>query len=191
MDSKERTDNLLHEWEAINRRIESIDARLWQGAGILLVISIGGISIIGWSPPKSLAGFISIGIIGLASLAVLSVWWYIFHRWIHLQRIYSHRAREIEASLDLWFNRYARLIEYWETPEAEILGKGDLRENDSAAYNRLEQFWEHHKKTGFVHVKILIGLRLLTIVLGITWILLIALYGIAYFIPHVLGLGSG
>ncbi|MBE9501661.1 MAG: hypothetical protein KAX23_04970 [Dehalococcoidia bacterium] len=71
------------------KRIESIDARLWQGAGILLVISIGGIALLGWTPPKTKADFLSAMAAGVFSILVLVVWWYIFHRWIHLQRIYS------------------------------------------------------------------------------------------------------
>jgi len=190
MDLRETTSNWLHEWEAISRRIESIDARLWQGAGILLVISIGGISLLGWSPPKAMADFIFVVVTGMVSLAVLFTWWYIFHRWIYLQSIYSYRAREIEERLNLWFNRYARLMEHWESEEAENLGKRELREKDRAAYNRLQYLWENQKKTPFVHVTIRSALRSLTIILAIAWLMFMALYRIAYFLPQTLGLGD-
>lgn len=186
MDLRETTSNWLHEWEAISRRIESIDARLWQGAGILLVISIGGISLLGWNPPKTMADFILVVVAGVMSLAILFVWWYIFHRWIYLQRIYSYRAREIEKKLNLWFNRYARLMEHWESPEAESVGKSELRGKDRDAYDQLQHFWENQKKIHFVHVTIRSALRSLTIILAIAWLMFMALYGIAYFLPQIL-----
>jgi hypothetical protein len=181
MDLREVTSNWLHEWEAISKRIESIDARLWQGAGILWVISIGGISILGWNPPKTIGDFTIVVIAGLVSLAILFVWWYIFHRWIYLQGVYSYRAREIEEKLDLWLNRYARLIEHWESEEAESLGKSELREKDRAAYDKLQRFNDEQAKKRFVHFTIRNALRALTIILAIGWLLFMALYGIAYF----------
>jgi len=178
---KETNSKWLREWEAISRRIESIDARLWQGAGILLVMSIGGILILGWNPPKTMVDFILVVVVGLVSFVILFVWWFIFHRWIYLQGIYSYRAREIEERLNLWFNRYARLMEYWESEEAESLGKSELREKDRAAYNKLQQFHDKQVKRHFVHFTIRNALRALTIVLAIGWLLFIALHGIAYF----------
>ena len=81
--------------------------------------------------------FILVVVVGLVSFVILFVWWFIFHRWIYLQGVYSYRAREIEEKLNLWFNRYARLIEHWESEEAESLGKSELREKDHAAYDKL------------------------------------------------------
>lgn len=67
-------DKWLREWEVIMRRIESIDARLWQGAGILLVISIGGISLLRWNPPTTLADLVFALVAGLVSVAILVAW---------------------------------------------------------------------------------------------------------------------
>ena len=105
-------DKWLREWEAIMRRIESIDARLWQGAGILLVLAIGGMSLLGWNPPNSLADLVVVFVTGLLSISILVVWWFIFHRWIYLQGLYVYRAREIEQLFDLRFNTYAYILEY-------------------------------------------------------------------------------
>ena len=140
-----------------------------------------GISILGWNPPKTMGDFILVVVSGLVSLAILFVWWCIFHRWIYLQGIYSYRAREIEEKLNLWFNRYARLIEHWESEEAESLGKSELREKDRAAYDKLQQFRDKQVKKHFVHFTIRNALRALTIILAIGWLLFMALYGIAYF----------
>ena len=64
----ETHDMWLREWEAIMRRIESIDARLWQGAGILLVFSMGGISVLSWTPPNTREDVILGCVIGVLSL---------------------------------------------------------------------------------------------------------------------------
>ena len=61
----------LREWEAIMRRIESIDARLWQGAGILIIVSIGGISLLGWDPIVTKGDFVFALGVGLFSILVL------------------------------------------------------------------------------------------------------------------------
>ena len=188
MDLRETTSNWLHEWEAISRRIESIDARLWQGAGILLVISIGGISLLGWSPPETKADFLFAFGTSLFSILVLITWWFIFHRWIHLQRIYSHRAREIEDEIDLRLNRYARLLEHWESETMIAPDKGKLKEKDPAAYDRLQKFWENQRKRRFGHVTIQWALRSLTAILIFTWIAFILFYTVGYFWPELLGL---
>lgn len=188
MDLPKGTDNLLREWDAIMRRVESIDARLWQGAGILLAISIGAISLIGWAPPNTKADFIFALGAGLFSILVLVVWWFIFHRWIYLQRIYSYRAREIEDKLDLRLNRYARLFEYWESKSAVDLGKGELKERDPSSYDRFQEFWENQSKRCFSHVTIQWCLRLLTVILIFAWITFILMYTLGYFWPEILGL---
>jgi len=178
-------DTWLREWEAIMRRIESIDARLWQGAGILLVISIGGISLLGWNPPRTLADFIFALVAGLVSIAILVAWWFIFHRWIYLQGLCSYRAREIEQYLDLRFNTYAHLLEYWESSTMRniSISKKRLKEKAPDDYSQLESFWDKQKKVRFVHTTIRTMMGQLTIILGIAWILFLILYGIAYFYP--------
>jgi len=190
MNLQETTDSLLREWEAIMRRVESIDARLWEGAGILLVISIGAISLLGWDPPVTKADFIFVFGAALFSILVLIAWWFIFHRWVHLQRIYSYRAREIEDKLDLRLNRYARLFEYWESKTVVDLGKDELKDKDPIAYDHLQNFWENQRKKRFSHVTIQWSLRSLTAILVVAWILFTTLYGIAYFLPQFLGLGN-
>jgi len=170
--SSETSVRLLHEWEAIMRRIESIDARLWQGAGILLAFSIGGISFFGWHLFRAMAALIPGIIASGVAIAILLIWWHIFHRWIYLQGIYSHRAREIERNLDLWFNRYARLIQHWETKDEES-ARNELKQSYPASYTELERFWKKHKKKRFIHVTIRGSLRGLTITLMVAWSLLL------------------
>jgi hypothetical protein len=178
----------LREWEAIMNRIESIDARLWQGAGILLLLSVGGISLLGWDPPISRADLIFAVGSGVFSLLVLAVWWFIFHRWIHLQRIYSYRAREIEAELELRLNRYARLFEYWEAETAVGLDKKEFKEKDPVAYDRFERFWESQHKRRFSHLTIQWSLRLLTLILVVAWVAFVLVHAAGLFWPTLLGL---
>jgi hypothetical protein len=178
----------LREWEAIMSRIESIDARLWQGAGILLILSIGGISLLGWDSPITKADFTFVLGAGLFSIVILVVWWFIFHRWIHLQRIYSYRAREIEEELDLRLNRYARLFQYWQKETTIDLGKSEFREKDRAAYDRFQNFWKNQRKRRFSHVTIQWSLRLLTLILIVAWTVFILIHAAGLFWPTLLGL---
>jgi hypothetical protein len=178
----------LREWEAIMNRIESIDARLWQGAGILLLLSVGGISLLGWHPPVSRADFISAVGSGVFSLLVLAVWWFIFHRWIHLQRIYSYRAREIEAELELRLNRYARLFEYWEDETAVGLDKKEFKNRYPDAYERFQEFWENQQKRRFSRLTIQWALRLLTLILVVAWVAFVLAHAVGLFWPTLLGL---
>jgi len=178
----------LREWEAIMSRIESIDARLWQGAGIILLLSVGGISLLGWDTSVSKTDFIFAVGSGLFSLLVLAVWWFIFHRWIHLQRIYSYRAREIEDELDLRFNRYARFFEYWEAEKIAGLSKKEFKEKEPAAYGHFERFWESEHKRRFSHLTIQRSLRLLTLILVVAWVAFVLVHATGFFWPTQLGL---
>ena len=160
----------LREWESFMRRIEAIDARLWQGAGILLLLSIGGISLLGWEAPVSKTDFIfSIGS-GVFSLSVLAVWWFIFHRWIHLQRIYSYRAREIEDELDLRFNRYMRFFHYWESEDKVGSDKKKFKDKFPDAYDHFQEFWKKESKRRFSRLTMQWAHRLLTIILAVAWV---------------------
>jgi hypothetical protein len=177
----------LHEWEAIMSRIESIDARLWQGAGIILVLSVGGISLLGWNPPISRADFIFVVGIGVFSLLVLIVWWFIFHRWIHFQRIFSHRAREIEVELDLRLNRYTRFFEYWEDRKI-ALDKKEFKKKIPDAYNRFRKFWESEHRRRINYRTIEWSLQALTFILGTAWVAFVLVHAIGLFWPTLLGL---
>lgn len=164
----EESANLLHEWQAIMKRIESIDARLWQGAGILVAFSIGGLSFLGWLLLRTVTVHVAGLATSIVAVAILIIWWHIFHRWIYLQTVYSHRAREIERSLGLWFNRYARVVEHWETEEGQRI-RDELRQHNEASCVELERFWEKYKKKRFIHQTIRGSLRGLTIVLLVAW----------------------
>ena len=150
--------------------------------------SLGGISLLGWDAPVSKADFVFAVGAAVFSLFVLAVWWFIFHRWIHLQRIYSYRAREIEDELDLRLNRYARLFEYWEAKAAVDLGKKEFKEKEPAAYDRLERFWESQHKKRFSHLTIQWLLRLLTLILVAAWVAFALIHAAGLFWPTLLGL---
>jgi len=173
----------LREWEAFMRRIEAIDARLWQGAGILLLLSIGGISLLGWEAPVSKTDLIfSVGSSAF-SLSVLAVWWFIFHRWIHLQRIYSYRAREIEDELDLRFNKYMRFFHYWESEAKVGLDKKKFKDKFPDAYDHFERFWESNHERRFSHLTMQWAHRLLTIILAVAWVVFILVHAVGFFWP--------
>lgn len=174
-------DILVREWDAIMRRIESIDARLWQGAGILLILSIGGISALRWAPPDTRTDVIFGCAIGLFSIAVLIVWWFIFHRWIRLQRVYTHRAMEIEDELDLRANIYGSLFQHWDINTKEINElKEKLKERDSNAHDRLGARYQELQGKRSTHLKIETSLELLTAILALAWLMFITLYAILY-----------
>jgi len=175
-----REERLLREWEAFMRRVESIDARLWQGASILLLLSIGGISLLGWEAPASKTDLIfSVGG-SVFSLFVLAVWWFIFHRWIHLQRIYSYRAREIEDELDLRFNRYMRFFHYWESEERIGSDKKKFKDKFPDAYDNFERFWESNHKRRFSHLTMQWAHRLLTVILAVAWVVFMIAHAAAF-----------
>ncbi|GEM_PF-1532965 len=178
----------LREWEAIMNRIESIDARLWQGAGIILILSVGGISLLGWSPPISRADLVFAVVSGVFSILVLIVWWLIFHRWIYFQGIFSYRAREIEDELGLRLNRYARLFESREAKKMVDLYKQEFKEKNPDAYNRFKKFWESQHKKRFSHFTIRWSLRLLTIILGTAWVVFILVHVVGFCWPTLFGL---
>ena len=181
-------EKLIHEWETIMHRIEAIDARLWQGAGIILILSVGGISLLGWAAPVSKADFIFAFGSGVFSLSVLAVWWFIFHRWIQLQRIYTYRAREIEDKIDLRSNRYARFFKYWEVEKIVGLSKKEFKEKEPAAYEDFQGFWEKEHKRRFSHLTIQWSLRLLTIILAVAWVAFVFVHAAGLFWPSLLGL---
>lgn len=98
-------------------------------------------------------------------------------------------AREIEEGLNLSFNTYARLIEHWGSTDADTTaGKSSIEEKRPDTYKRRQSFWDKHKNRHFIHVTIERSLELLTIVLGIAWLVFVIFYGLAYFSPSVLGL---
>jgi hypothetical protein len=151
-----------------------------RGAGILLIISLGAISLLGWSPPITEDKMMLAVVAGIFSILVLLVWWFIFHRWIHLQRIYSYRAREIEDAYDLRVNRYARIIEYWESQTVVDIGKEELKSKDLEAFNRLEKFYNYQRKKHFGNLTIQWCLRCLTILLALSWFIFMSLHVISF-----------
>ena len=178
----------LREWEAIMRRIESIDARLWQGAGILIIVSIGGISLLGWHSIVTKGDFVFALGVGVFSILVLVIWWFIFHRWIYLQEVYSYRAREIETALDLTlrWNTYTRLLEFWPDKKTVDLGKDELEARYPEAYERLQNFWKGQRKKRFGRRTIKSSLRLLNAVLWLAWAAFIIIHAVGYFWPQFL-----
>jgi hypothetical protein len=180
----------LREWEAIMRRIESIDARLWQGAGILIIVSIGGISLLGWDPVVTKGDFVFALGAGVFSILVLVIWWFIFHRWIHLQEVYSYRAREIETDLDLTlrWNTYASVLELWPSKKTVDLGKVKFEAKYPDAYERLQNFWKSQQKKRFGRRTIKSSLQLLNVILWLAWAAFIIIHAVGYFWPQFLGI---
>ncbi len=159
---------LLSEWVAISQRIEHIDARIWQGAGILLIISIGGFSFFGWNPPKTVFDIIARIVVAIFSIIVLLIWRKVYNRWIYFQDIFGYRAREIEKILDLRMNLYAYSIEYWETEPDTKVYLDDLREKDGEAFNGLKNIYDRSKNRAG-RTKIHTALTWLT---WLTWLLI-------------------
>ena len=174
---------LLSEWVTISQRMEHIDARIWQGAGILLVISIGGFSFFGWNPPKTLFDFIAGIVVAIISIIILLIWRKIYTRWIYFQSTFGHRAREIEQILDLRMNFYTRSIEYWETRPDTKAYLNDLREHDREAFNRLEDLYKKQSKNKVGRTKIRTSLGWLTWLLICLWVIVIITYTLVFIYP--------
>ncbi len=174
----------LEEWKTANKRIDSIDARIWQGTGILLVISIGGFSLLSWSPPSTLLEYCSTVAVASISVVVLFIWQRIYQRWQYVQSIYGYRLREIESDLGFLprLNLYARVLEYWDRKEdtRQIIEKLEKEENES--YLRLRDFYKQqikHKNLG--RTPLYKTLNYLTYLLIALWILVIILNSLIYF----------
>jgi len=180
-DSSKKT-MLLNEWTTINQRIDNIDARIWQGAGILLVLSIGGFSFLGRDQSAQLTNFLSIIIISVFSLVILYIWLRVFNRWIYVQGMLGYRAREIEREMDfhIRFNWYARSIEYWEDKEDTKAFLCRLKENEPDAYNKLFKFYEDQKQKKLGRASIRTTLNWLTILLMAMWVFTGVLYTILF-----------
>jgi len=143
LEKSQRENILLSEWITANKRIDNIDARIWQGAGILLVISIGGFSILNWKPPHTLIEYLSTMVIAIISVIVLLIWQRVYQRWQYMQSIYGHRAREIELELGLCLklNSYARILEYYGKSNEETKSViSRLKEDDNESYKKLLAF---------------------------------------------------
>jgi len=193
MEESQKNSILLSEWATMNQRIDNIDARIWQGAGILLVLSIGGFSFINWRLPLSLMDFFSVITISVVSLVILYIWLHVFHRWIYIQAILGHRAREIEQELGLRFHQYARTMEYWkedieniEDEETKIF-ISELKENDTKSYNNISKFRDDQRKKKLGRTSIRKSLTWLTVLLMIMWFSVI----IAHSTMLVLGNSTG
>ncbi len=174
----------LEEWKTSNKRIDSIDARIWQGTGILLVISIGGFSLLSWNPPSTLLEYCSTIVIALISAAILFIWQRIYQRWQYVQSIIGYRMREIESDLGFFprLNLYAYVLEYWDRKEAtkQIIEKLEKEENES--YLKLRDFYNNQKKhKKFGRTPLYKSLNHLTYFLISLWILVIILNSLMYF----------
>lgn len=176
---------LLSEWVTISQRIEHIDARIWQGAGILLIISIGGFSFFGWNPPETLFDIIAGIVIAIISIIVLLIWRKVYNRWIYFQGTFGHRAREIEQILDLRMNMYAHSIEYWQTRPDTKAYLNDLREKDGEAFNGLKNFYDGQSKNKVGRTKIQTSLTWLTWLLICLWVIVIITYALVFRYPNL------
>lgn len=160
----------LQEWLAIMERISSLDTILWQGAGVLLVLSFGGVSLIGASESESEIFTIFLAV---SSILILIIWWFIFHRWLYLQSLYSFRAREIESKLGLFHNVYARYVEYHKYEPRSNFVVNFEKDYPSQAQELREFYNDHLLKRKFSRVTIRRSLECLTYLLVFTWIVLI------------------
>ena len=182
MEDAERNTLLLNEWISISKRIDSIDARIWQGAGILLVISIGGFSLIGRNPSNTWFDLSVVALAAVISIAVLIVWLQVFSRWIFIQGNLGYRAREIEDILDLRYNRYSRLIEYWDKTEGTKADLLNLKEHYNQDYINLEKFYRFQSKKKLGHTTIRAALRSLTYILIFLWVAVLIAHVSAFFL---------
>ncbi|MFC1953997.1 hypothetical protein ACFLU7_00365 [Chloroflexota bacterium] len=174
-------EELLQEWIVANNRIDNIDARIWQGAGILLVVSIGGFSIVKWYPPQSIIDYLTLIAVSAISIFILAVWFRIYQRWMYMQDIYGYRIREIENELGLRLNLIARIMEYWESREENKLYIANLKAQDKESYLKLAKYYEDlTTKKKYGRIPLYKTLNILTWFLVSIWISVIILYTLLY-----------
>jgi 4-amino-4-deoxy-L-arabinose transferase-like glycosyltransferase len=169
----------LAEYDVIMRRIEQIDARIWQGAGIFLVLSLGGLSFVIATNVQSLERLLSAISVGFLSIVVALTWIGIYNRWLNLQRVYSDRARELEDLLDVWFNRYAYFVEYWTDSKIEQ-HKAKLEAEKPVAYKRICEIVKERRKHWWDRIPIRLLIVGFSCVIIVIWIAIIAFKGLEF-----------
>lgn len=157
-------DILLKEYELAQTAFHELEKNTWQTAGIFVVLSIGGVSLLLTRNQHDWTNFFIVTGIGLISILILWLWYGgIYYRWWALQGVFIYRMREIETEIGMWKERYIHYLNVtrtWKRPYA----LGD--EKDRLA--RLDSEIRHYA-TASARAR----MRALVFALILGWILLI------------------
>ncbi len=101
-----RTEILLNEYSICQSSVESLDASVWQSAGIIGLVTIGTFALIAANNPHLFATIIA----GFFSTVGVFVWWRMALRWWSVRDMKIERMRHIEE--DLGVHGQSHYIEY-------------------------------------------------------------------------------
>jgi hypothetical protein len=100
------TEILLHEYSTCQSSVESLDASVWQSAGIIGLVSIGTFALVAVSNPPIYTAILA----GFFSTVGVFIWWRMAVRWWSVRDIKIERMRHIEE--DLGVQGQTHYIEY-------------------------------------------------------------------------------
>ena len=100
------TEILLSEYSSCQSSVESLDASVWQSAGIIGLVTIGTFAVVVANNPQVYAAIT----VGFFSTVGVFVWWRMAIRWWSVRDIKIERMRHIEE--DLGVRGQSHYIEY-------------------------------------------------------------------------------
>lgn len=108
--AEQRVDNrievLLNEYSSCQSSVESLDASVWQSAGIIGLVTIGTFALVAANSPPVYSAII----VGFFSTVGVFVWWRMAIRWWSVRDAKIERMRHIEE--DLGVPGQSHYIEY-------------------------------------------------------------------------------
>ena len=132
---------LLKEYELCQANARGLDAQIWQTAGVLGFLAIGGLGAVAG---QSLSVPVVI-IIGLLVSTMSHLWLRMARRWWSVQHAFFMRMRHIEATLGLYQVRYVGFLDnidgldatpLSETFKAEIRARSHKRDDGGKAHEK-------------------------------------------------------
>jgi hypothetical protein len=119
--AKRKVDNeqeiLLHEYSTCQSSVESLDASVWQSAGIIGLVSIGTFAVVAVNNPPVCTSILA----GFFSTVGVFAWWRMAVRWWSVRDIKIERMRHIEE--DLGIQGQTHYIEYMDRLHDENPGE--------------------------------------------------------------------
>jgi len=104
-------DILLKEYELAQNAFCDLERNVWQTAGIFVVLSIGGISLLLTLRDHNWPNFAIVVGIGLVSILVLWLWRGVIFRWWGLEDVLLYRMGEIESEVGMWMRQYIHYLD--------------------------------------------------------------------------------
>lgn len=156
-------DILLKEYELALDSFCDLERNVWQTAGIFVVLSVGGISLLVTLKDHSWPNLAIVAGTGLISILVLWLWRGVILRWWGLEDVFLYRMEEIESEVGMWMRRYVHYLDETRISKRKpALPQGDDR------LSRLDQ-----AISGYGTAKVRFRVKVLIHVLMLGWVLLV------------------